>query len=436
MSLTIDDSKKTTSPLRWDTPIASLIRDDFVLADDYATMNTTLEDALSHRSGLPGHMVAIMGAYPDETLRDAVRKLRHLPLAYPPRTKFDYCNHMFMVVSHALEQITGEPLGEILKRRIWDPLNMHDTYFSVQDVKKCPATSPRLVQGYTWVPEKASYGAEPHMNYAPTTGTGAIVSTVLDYAKWLRAMIYQAGPISSEGYAALVHPRAIMFNDDDPDIVAPPTPYHLYALGWFVETYQGQQFYWHSGSWLGFGVMVGFIPGLHFGFAMMGNTQKARNAQLELYLYLIDTLLGVSGIERAHFVARMTERMNEITKTNSESVAEATKRLFPSLFANRLPHSLPLDGYVGTYSHPGYGVVALKVKDGHLYSDRRNRVQAMIIHLEHAGGEFFVAKRCTPTSSDYLKAEFYIDSTGAARRLGMELEPALGGEKIWFERNL
>ncbi|KAE8369864.1 beta-lactamase/transpeptidase-like protein [Aspergillus caelatus] len=289
---------KTPSPLRWDTPIASLIRDDFVLADDYATMNTTLEDALSHRSGLPGHVFAMTGAHPDETLREAVRKLRHLPLAYPPRTTFDYCNHMFMVVSHVLEQITGESLGEFLRERIWSPLNMKDTYFSVQDVKKCPLTSRKLVQGYTWVPEKGCYVAEPHMNYAPTTGAGAMVSNVLDYAEWLRAMIYKKAPISPEGHASLIYPRTIVTRDDK-DTVYPPAPFHLYALGWFVDTYRGQSLYWHSGSWAGFGIMVGFIAEKQFGFAIMGNTQRARNAQLELYLYLIDTLLGVSGSERA-----------------------------------------------------------------------------------------------------------------------------------------
>ncbi|KAF5866740.1 hypothetical protein ETB97_009897 [Aspergillus alliaceus] len=317
VSMAIDDSIKSPSPLTWDTPIASLIRDDFVLADDHATVNTTLEDALSHRSGLPGHIYAMVGAYPDESLRDAVRKLRHLPLAYPPRTTFDYCNHMFMVVSHVLEKIAGEPLGEILKKRIWDPLNMKDTYFSVQDVKRCPSTSPRLVQGYTWVPEKGSYVAEPHMNYAPTTGTGAIVSNVLDYAKWLRALIYQAGPISREGHAAVVQPRSVISNDEQ-DTVYPPAPYHLYALGW----------------------------------------------------------------------------------------------------------------------HSGYGVITLRVENGHLYSDLSDRVEAMTIQLEHAVGEFFVAKISTHSLSQCFKAEFYVDSTATARKVGMELEPALGDKMIWFERCL
>ncbi|KAE8375543.1 beta-lactamase/transpeptidase-like protein [Aspergillus bertholletiae] len=433
VSMVVDDTKRSPSPVGWDTPIASLIRDDLVLADDYATMNTTLEDALSHRSGLPGHIYAMTGAYPDETLREAVRKLRHLPLAYPPRTTFNYCNHMFMVVSHVLEQTTGQSLGKFLQQRIWNPLGMKDTYFSVQTVKKCPLTGPRLVQGYTWVPEKGCYMAEPHMNYVPTTGTGAIVSQVLDYAKWLRAMIYKKAPISPEGHTSLIHPRTVVPNDDS-DTVYPPAPYHLYALGWFVDTYRGQQLFWHSGSWAGFGIMVGFIPEKQFGFAMMGNTQNARNAQLELYLYLIDMLLGELGSEREQFIERMAKRMTNIMEKRFESIDEAKKRLFPSLLARSLPPSLPLHAYTGTYHHPGYGIIVLGVKGGQLQADLSDRVEAMTIHLEHVVGEFFVARVCTVTSSECFRAEFHIDSAGTAQKLGIELEPALGGRMIWFGR--
>lgn len=145
-SLVIDDSKSTSVPVSWDTPVSSLIRDDFVLADDHATAHTTLEDALSHRTGLSGHFGAVRWAHATESLRDAVRKLRHLPLARPPRSTWDYCNHMYMAVSHALEQRTGVDLGSFLQRRIWAPLRMNHTYFSIADVENSPATKPRLAR--------------------------------------------------------------------------------------------------------------------------------------------------------------------------------------------------------------------------------------------------------------------------------------------------
>jgi CubicO group peptidase (beta-lactamase class C family) len=200
MSLAIDDSRNTESPLRWDTPMASILRDDFVLGKDYNTMHTTIEDALSHRSGLSTHDACLSLAHPQRSLREAVRNLRHLPIAYAPRTIFSYNNNMYIAVSHALEQIEGRTLGETLKKRIWDPLGMNDTYFSVTGVAEDPSLRPRLVQGYTWDADTETYIAEPYMNDAAITGAGAMVSSVLEYTKWLRAIIYQKGAISPQGH--------------------------------------------------------------------------------------------------------------------------------------------------------------------------------------------------------------------------------------------
>ncbi|PYI00681.1 beta-lactamase/transpeptidase-like protein [Aspergillus sclerotiicarbonarius CBS 121057] len=438
LSLAIDDSKSTPTPISWSTPVSSLIRDDFVLSTPSATTHTTIEDILSHRSGLPGHFGVMALASPDEDLRTAVCKLRHLSLAYPPRTKFNYCNHMFMVASYLIEQLSGEDMGTTLKKRIWNPLNMSDTYFSLDEVKELPAASERLVKGYTWNPETNNYLEEPYMNYAPTTGTGAIVSNVLDYAKWLRALVYQTGPISVEGHTALRLPRTVIPQADWDNALAPPGAYHLYTMGWFVDHYHGEQVYWHTGSWYGFGIMVGFLPARGFAFAMMGNTQNARIAQLELYLYLIDGLIGKGGgaAERKAHVARLGKMIQEMERQYTESVEQVIERLFPGL-ERRLPHALALGDYTGRYEHPAYGHLVLCERDGKLIVDLTDRVLRKFLRFEHVSGEFFVAKYYTPGAEavdpDNMKAEFYVDAKGVATELGVDFEPALG-EKIWFKR--
>lgn len=39
--------------LKWDTPVVSLLPDDFAMSDAEATSSITVEDLLSHRTGLP-----------------------------------------------------------------------------------------------------------------------------------------------------------------------------------------------------------------------------------------------------------------------------------------------------------------------------------------------------------------------------------------------
>ncbi|GAA88054.1 penicillin-binding protein [Aspergillus luchuensis IFO 4308] len=436
MSLAIDDSQSTPHQISWSTPVSSIIRDDFVLSTPSATTNTTIEDILSHRSGLPGHFFSINLAHPNETLRTEVRRLRWLPLAFPPRTTFNYNNHMFMAATYLLEHINGESLGTTLKRRIWDPLDMNDTYFSTAEVQKHPNLSKRLVKGYTWNPDTHTYYEEQYINYAPITGTGSMVSNVMDYAKWLRAMLYQAPPISKEGHTALRLPRAVIAESDWKNMLAPPGAYHLYTMGWFIDYYHGEQLYWHTGSWAGFGIMVGFLPAKGFAFAMMGNTQNARIAELDLFLYLIDQLLGKSGAERETHVRKLGEKLKEMERMYNESVESVIARLYPDL-KMRLPLSLSLGAYTGTYAHPGYGVIKVCEKSDKLVVDLRDRVGSCCMRFEHVSGEFFVVKSYNPEAEavgpDYTKAEFYVDEQGVAKSLGLDLESVLG-EKIWFER--
>ena len=50
ISLLVDDEKYPQ--VQWNAPVSSILKDDFVLADDRYTEMVTVEDILSHRSGL------------------------------------------------------------------------------------------------------------------------------------------------------------------------------------------------------------------------------------------------------------------------------------------------------------------------------------------------------------------------------------------------
>jgi CubicO group peptidase (beta-lactamase class C family) len=128
MLMLIDDNANFSN-VQWKTPIIKLIPDDFALSDEYATIHTTIEDALSHRSGFPRHDYAIGGNYDGQepSLRGMVRAMRHLPLTAEPRTRFQYSNQMYGVASHVIETLTGSWLGDVLNEKIWEPLNMKAT---------------------------------------------------------------------------------------------------------------------------------------------------------------------------------------------------------------------------------------------------------------------------------------------------------------------
>lgn len=439
-SIVIHDSKETRSPIDWDTPISSIIPEDFVLSDDYATKHTTLEDALSHRSGLPGHGWLLLYGDKDATAHETVRSLRHLPLTAAPRTTFQYSNHMFIVMTQLLQKQTGEPLGSFMKKRIWDPLGMKETFFSTEEAKKDPSTAAKVVKGYTWIPEEngGHWHEEPEANWRANTGGGAIVSSVLDYSRWVRELIYRDGPL--KGHDSLTKPRTFHFEPGD---LNPPSPYHAYALGWFVDTYRGQHLYTHSGGWPGYSTLVGFMPEKKFGFVMMGNSNSARFLIFKLAVRLMDKLLG--PLDDPLYEAKMAdwhaghEKFKDRCLLYHPDDMDAVKRkLFPTLAASPVAHTLPLEKYVGTYMHPTGALIRVVLgDDGNLGIDASHGPIPGYLTLTHASGEFFIAKMksLNLAAMEPVAAEFYIDVSGIVKKIGLSLEPALKGDNIWFERN-
>ena len=208
MSLLIDDSASSRDGLSWQVPLADLMRDDFVLPNEYTTLHATVEDALSHRTGMPRHDFSYVGS--NVTVRDVVRDLRNLPMTAELRSRFQYCNMMYIAISHLIETWTGMWLGDFLRRRIYEPLNMASTFFSLRDAQKAAASGgPSLATPYYWTNRTKQYHSIPWLDAPQLSGCGAMISNVLDYAKWLRCMISMSAPLSPASHQTLRSPRIL-----------------------------------------------------------------------------------------------------------------------------------------------------------------------------------------------------------------------------------
>lgn len=293
MSLLVDSEEEAYKDIKWTTRVSNLIGDDFVLPDYYATTHTTLEDALSHRSGMPRHDMSYGG--PNFTQRDLVRSLRHLPLTAEPRTKYQYCNMMFVTVAYAIETVTGQWLGEFLRERIWGPLGMESTFFALSDAKKAVKDGKaKIAKGYKWEAQEEVFRELEWMEVGELSGAGGVISTVLDYTQWMKMMLNQAPPLSKQGHQALTNPR-IIAQKLTPPFDAPS----LVALGWAVMTYHGESVIYHDGGLIGFGTELFLLPNRNWGITLMGNTGETSNyAATSLMYHLIDEFLGVPQVKR------------------------------------------------------------------------------------------------------------------------------------------
>ncbi|CAG8085552.1 unnamed protein product [Penicillium olsonii] len=436
-SIAIQESQSTKHPIHWDTTVASLIPEDFVLADQDATHNVTMEDALSHRTGIPQHNWTL-ALFPGKTATtgSAVRAMRHMSLATPLRSKYHYSNHMFIAVSHALERHTGIPLGEFLNNRIWEPLGMNNTYFTAAEVKKSPSSAAKLVQGYDWIPtdDGGSFLPRPDNDWPANSGAGAMYSNVLDYARWVRELIEMEGPL--KGHQTLLDPRTIHFENGDVNL---PAPFHAYGLGWFVDNYRGHYLYSHAGGWPGYGIYVGFVPSMKFGFVIMGNSSSARYAAFRLFTFLLDKhlQLPVDPIYEGQLAEAIANQNKEWQAGfTNEKIDVSKQRLFPRLPDPPIPHTLCLARYAGTYQHPAELDIVLRAEPGCLTADLQDRVIPCELSLVHASGEFFIG-RLHREGLDLLppfSVEFCLNGEGLVDRAGLLIEPDIKGEKVWFNR--
>ncbi|RYO87225.1 hypothetical protein DL764_008891 [Monosporascus ibericus] len=101
LSLLIDNSSDYSN-ITCTAPISYLLREDFILSDEWNTTHITVEDALSHWTGYPRHDLVVRGL-----TRDSVRNLRNLPMSAEPRARYQYCKKMYGAVGYLIETLTG-----------------------------------------------------------------------------------------------------------------------------------------------------------------------------------------------------------------------------------------------------------------------------------------------------------------------------------------
>jgi len=109
---------------------------------DPAERLITFEDLLTHRSGLTygdwhsgpiakAHKEALGGTIDSDVLPDDwIARLATLPLIDQPGVAFHY-GHSTDLLGLLIARMEDAPLGDVLKRRIFDPLGMNDTGFTV-----------------------------------------------------------------------------------------------------------------------------------------------------------------------------------------------------------------------------------------------------------------------------------------------------------------
>jgi CubicO group peptidase (beta-lactamase class C family) len=169
----------------------------------------TIRDLMTHTSGLASGGLGNRGLSREalwpgegETLASIVARLAKVPLDFQPGTRWRYSGLAGIdMLGRVVEVSSGQSFDDFLKRRIFEPLGMDDTFFAVpSDRQERLATVYRGTENGL---EKSSFTLRFPKTYY--SGAGGLSSCVADYFRFAQ-MLANRGEL---GGKRLLSPRAV-----------------------------------------------------------------------------------------------------------------------------------------------------------------------------------------------------------------------------------
>lgn len=180
------DSSYTTVPAKRDITIRDLLTHTSGI--DYASIGSKEARAIYAKSNLtPGLDVR------NDKLSDAMNRLGKLPLLHQPGEKWTY-GLSIDLLGDLVELWSGVSLDEFFRKRIFEPLEMNDTYFNVPKEKTNRLANLYKEDSLGHLIKQSGEVSGIDVNYplrAKTyfSGGGGLSSTIYDYAIFLQMLL-------------------------------------------------------------------------------------------------------------------------------------------------------------------------------------------------------------------------------------------------------
>ena len=188
----------------------------------------TIRDLLTHTSGIGYGVIdgderfkkiyakaGITDLFTTEkiTIAESVKKLAKLPLHHEPGEAFTYSEGLD-VLGYFIEVVSGIPFDEFLKTRIFEPLNMKDTWFYQPKENYNRLVAVQKKENEKWIKYPVTfYDTDYPIKGAKTffSGGAGLSSTAKDYATFLQ-MYLNEGELNGVRLLSRTTVRSILGN--------------------------------------------------------------------------------------------------------------------------------------------------------------------------------------------------------------------------------
>jgi hypothetical protein len=270
---------------------------------------------------------------------------------------------MYASAGYIVELLSGKTWEEFVRERLFIPLGMTSTVFSIDDVLKQPD------HGVPYTERRDSDEIYEIPYYREQIGVGpagAINSNIEDLSKWLVALMNE-GKLGGKA----VIPATVVKATLEPAIALPNAQLEargygeilneVYGTARFTASYRGHLIAFHGGDINGFHSQVACMPQDRVGVIVLVIGDHAAPLYNIVSYNVFERLLGMSQTP-------WSERGLEVRRKGKQAGKEARAKAGGDRVSGTKP-SHPIDDYVGEFAHPAYGVVTISKKDDALSFD-------------------------------------------------------------------
>jgi CubicO group peptidase (beta-lactamase class C family) len=232
----------------WDDPVARHLPELAAAVSPTIDLEAiTVEHLLSHRSGFDGDHFLCNPDLPDLA---SLHGARHL---FAPGEGYSYSNAAFSVAGALVEAICGEPYGDVVRRRLTDPLGLVGACFTADEAITYPvAVGHWVVDGQAHLLRRGGWQPGWELS-AIDRPVGGLVASVPHLLRWGR---FQLDGLADDGRSVLA-PETL---DRLHTPVVSATEVEDVALDWEVTVHDGVTVYGHGGLTVGYATTLGVVP--------------------------------------------------------------------------------------------------------------------------------------------------------------------------------
>jgi CubicO group peptidase (beta-lactamase class C family) len=340
--------------LNWDKPVRDSVP-TIQFYNDQLNSNVTLRDMLSHRTGVTRHdLIWFKSPF---TRKELFEKLKYLEPQEPMRETFLYNNLMYTGAGYIIELKSGKTWEQFVRERIFTPLDMDTTTFTISDMTQHPD------HGVPYREKRDSFDLYKIPYYEDTEGVapaGAIISNIDELSHWLIALMNEGKYIGKQ-----VLPANVLRTTIQPAIGLPNTLGEsqgfwellnpAYGVGRQTAAYRGHLLTFHGGDLPGFHSQISFLPNDKIGVIVLVISDHSAPLYNVVSYNVYERLLGMDQTPWSQ--RRLAQRLAS-KKAGTEARAKAD--------ADRVSNTKPshaLADYVGDYENSAYGILKIGLKN-------------------------------------------------------------------------